>query len=371
MTLEPGASDVPVLLIQSEGPNWLEVRAVDEDTPGFLPVLGPIADAAREVLSTEPGRKLGARMFVCHPDDLRLLDGAARRFVDDNGYARAFAHDASGDFLVNARFKEVSLPPLAAPDPISVALLAAQLQTQMMLEQIHAQVKDIRRAVDYLARVDSLDLEAEVLGRATFVDDVWRALQESGTVNQTDWDEIQHLGPDLADQHRKVLGRLRIVHETLMFTTPEGARQARQVPLEKVANLFQVERYVYRALCQHLDVAMTVRAQRGEKNANAVHRAARIKADHLRESQTERDAFAAIAPMAKPELGGIIAAGVFSYVKQELVIRAGHNHVRSIVATVPTTLTSEMPTRRMIEADSSHGGSLGATPLHPGNSVDP
>lgn len=360
MTLDSASSDVPVLLIRSEGSDWLEVRPVASDGPAFLPVVGPVADAARAALSLGKSQKLGARMFVCHPDDLPILDRAARRFVDGQGYARAFAHNADGHFAVNARYKEVSLPPSAVFDPVSVALLASQLQTQRMLEQIQAQLRDIQDALDYLKRVDGLDLESDILGNAAMVDDVWRSLQVNGGVPETDWDEIQHLGSVLAAQHRKVLGRLGALRERLAFTTLDGARGAQSVRAQDIGNLFRLETFVYRSLCQHFDLSLAVRGQRGEDRALPLQRATRVKAEHLRASEAEREAFAAISPTAKRELQGLVKTGLISYIDQGRTIREGQDHVRRVGSAVPATVTGDAAVMRLTEADRPRPGHTAA-----------
>lgn len=356
MTNGVNPDGVPILLMHDERGDWLEVREVDGDGLQLWPVHGPVAAAARIALGLREDANVGARAFACHPDDLPLWEGAARKFIDRDGFARAFAHDANGDFVINARFKEVSLPTGATVEPLSVALLAAQMQTQALLEQMQIQLADVLDALEYLRQVDGLDLEAEVLGDAALLDDLWETLQKAGTVTETDWNEIQHLGSRLISNHSKVLGRLGFLRQRLEFNTVDGARAAQNVKRRDVQNLFRLEAFVYRALCQHSALSLVMRAQRGEDQQRALERIERLKSQHLRESERERRAYASLDPHASVEMRGLIEKGIFSYRAQRRTIADGQRHVQGIAGTVPTTIVSTPHIKRLRQAESPTRG---------------
>lgn len=343
---------VPVLLSWGPDEQAIEVRG---DAPageeGWAPVLGEVARFARAALGLADGASVHARTFECHPDDLALLDGAARRFVDERGFARAFAHDGNGDFVVNARYREVAGPGVSAA---SLQRLIADANTQAALQQIAAQLGDVQAALADVRDHQRLVLESQALSTVEIVDQAWQTYQRSGVVSYTDWDRVAPVEMTLRSTHRQVLGELTQVQAKLVrFEDVDAARQSLSIEPEYVRNLLVLEGYLLRAVAQHVQLSLAVRADRGEPWAVS-EEVAVAELSRLREaSQGLRARLAETVPDASsagPGLGAYLMGGVFAARHQRQIVEAACENVSTIRWAVRTQVTSAPSMVRRIAA---------------------
>lgn len=349
--LSPADSDgVPVLLTWSNGSPDLEIREHDGG-PDLTPVVGEAARLARDLLGLAPDARIGARTFECHPDDLRLLDGAARRFMDENGYARAFAHDADSHFVVNARFREVQSMPAMAIDPVSMAILVSQVRVQQTLETMQVQLQGIQGSLDHLIRMGVIERESAALADVEAVADVWVRLRDSGMVSLTDWEQIAALGTALRRHHRIVVGALDEAAAHLRFTNVREAKQSvSKVTPEYVRSLVDMEELVRRALLQHLHVSLVVRETRGEETAGLADQA-RLKMARYSETAEERyRAIRALHPdVSRPSvLGAFFKKGLIARENDIRAVEEAKQNLSLVQARVPAkALPAPRPVRRL------------------------
>jgi hypothetical protein len=325
--------DLPVLLTWADEGDMLEVRGYDASGVP-TPVVGALADLARDVLGLSPGSRVGARLFECHPDDLRLLDEAAHKFVDGSGFMRAFAHDEDHQFLVNARFREMGSTTSVAFDPASVAMLAMQAQTQMTLERMELVLEDLRSTLDALVRTVRVEREADVLSALEMIAEVWGRYRDSGTVSETDWDRIAHLEQTLRKRHREVIGELDAVASAMRFTTLKEARTSRKITRQSVRNLVTLEVYLRHGLTQHLQLSLALRQVRGEATRGLANEAGRVLERYGSMAHRTYDSVRAIDSDAKEKsvLKMLMTKGIFAGRRDNAAIykaRANRSDIQS------------------------------------------
>ncbi|MHA7126262.1 hypothetical protein ACRTEC_07755 [Janibacter indicus] len=350
---DEGAVDgIPVLLAAADEHTGIQLRPLDPDQ-NLTPVLGALADAVRRHLSLPADTPIGATLFEMHPGDKAIFD-KSRTFGGSDGFMHAFAHDTEGHFAVNARFRKVKSTTAPPPlHPAAVAMLAAQAQAQATLDRIEVTLEQVNRSVQYLVRAECISQEARTLTSAKMVDAAWRELQEEGRLTQTTWETIAPLEHVIRSEYTTVLGQLRDLQRPMTFRDLDGARAALDIKREDISHRVTLAEYLYRALIQHKQLAVAMRAQRGEESDAAVRDALAT----LRELGEATEAIyrplrsATPRPEAPSILGSLLTTGLVKRQKDIWTMEEAQDRVRMLRAAVPATLAvTRPPTQRVVDA---------------------
>ncbi|MDT0212474.1 hypothetical protein Q9R29_01125 [Rothia sp. ARF10] len=233
----------------SDGEGWYEIPS------RCISLLGPLA-------KTFQRSTVWVKAFELNPDDAAILEKSTK-FVDGEGWTRPFGH-IDGDFSVNVRFRETSIPVQMPPiDPVTAAMAIQLAVISHQLGRIEAKLDAVLEVVSVIRRDQINEDFAKTTAMTRAINTVHEELLIHGGITQTDWDELPR-HRDLEERHVKILRTLNDQTSALSVRSVKDAKSFLETTGPDVLEQLAMEWELLRGMAQLAELRAAVRISRGE-----------------------------------------------------------------------------------------------------------
>lgn len=125
---------------------------------------------------------------------------------DAEGYLRSFVKDGRS-FAGNLDWKPGDFSPEQA---VSMQVAAASMAIRVAIADVQEAVERVEAKVDQIARLSRADRLGNVLGDRSILSPLVNRLEAGGTLSETDWRTVSHLGADMVRDLEAVRSYLRL-----------------------------------------------------------------------------------------------------------------------------------------------------------------